>query len=105
MLYSVGGVARGHPAARPNMIHMEPDVTIPAGAVTTADLYRELIGMRVDVARALTKLDAAALVDSDHEQRLRALERFRFTLLGAAVAASAVFSALGAWIASGVQPH
>ena len=87
------------------MINMGDDVTIPAGAVTTADLYRELIGMRVDVARALTKLDAAAAIDSDHEQRLRALERFRFTLLGASVVASAVFSALGAWIVSGVVAH
>ena len=87
------------------MIHMEPEVTIPSGAVTTADLYRELIGMRVDVTRAITNLDAADRVDQDHEGRLRQLERFRFTLLGAAIAASAIFSGIGTWIASGLAHH
>ena len=98
MLYSVVDGERDRPLS---MIHMD-DVTIPAGAVTTADLYRELIGMRVDVARVITKLDMAEKVDQDHEGRIRQLERFRFTLLGAAVAASALFSGLGAWIASGL---
>ena len=87
------------------MIHMDGPEVIPAGAVTTADLYRELIGMRVDVTRVITKLDTAERIDQDHEARIRQLERFRFTLLGATVAASAVFSALGAWVASGVAPH
>ena len=104
MLCSVVDGERGQAAAHPNMIHMEPEV-IPSGAVTTADLYRELIGMRVDVTRVITKLDAAERTDQDHESRIRNLEQFRFKWLGAAVAASAVFSALGAWIASGVQPH
>ena len=102
MLSLVGGAARDQRHARPSMIHMEPDVTIPAGAVTTADLYRELIGMRVDVTRVITKLDTAEKVDQDHEARIRQLERFRFTLLGATIAASALFSGLGAWIAAGV---
>lgn len=34
----------------------------------------------------------------DYEARLRALERFRFTIVGAAVAISALFSGLGTWI-------
>jgi hypothetical protein len=28
---------------------------IPAGAVTTADLYRELVGMRQDITKALER--------------------------------------------------
>ena len=79
---------------------LEPDVTIPAGAVTTADLYRELIGMRVDVARVITKLDTAERIDQDHEARIRQLEQFRYKLLGATIAASALFSAAATWIAN-----
>lgn len=71
---------------------------ITPGAVTTADLYREMIGMRTDVVRALTLLDAASRTDQDHEGRIRALERFRFTLLGSAAGISAAVSALGTWI-------
>lgn len=71
---------------------------IPNGSVTTADLYREMIGMRTDVVKALVLLDAASKTDNDHEGRLRALERFRFTLLGASVGISAAVSALGTWI-------
>jgi hypothetical protein len=71
---------------------------IPAGAVTTADLYREMIGMRTDITRALTVLDAAHQIHQDHESRIRILERFRFTLLGAAIAVSAATSALGTWV-------
>jgi hypothetical protein len=86
---------------RPNMIIVS-DEMIPAGTVTTADLYRELIGMRVDVARALTLLAATDRINLDHESRLRQLERFRYVLLGATITVSAVVSALGAWIANGI---
>ena len=71
---------------------------MPAGAVTTADLYREMIGMRTDVVRSLTMLDIAAKRDNDHEARLRTVEAFRYRVLGAAVAVSVVTSALGTWI-------
>jgi hypothetical protein len=62
--------------------------------ITAADLYREVTGMRAEVGAALTKLavietrnglsDAA---HADQEMRLRALERFRYSLMGAAVLA------------------
>ena len=68
-------------------------------------VYRELVGMRADITRALTRIEVidSRSTDSDkfhadHENRLRTLERFRFSLLGAAVAVSAEVSAAGTWI-------
>jgi len=76
---------------------------IPPGAVTTADLYRELVGMRTDMVRAVTRLEIADGIDKDHESRIRALERFRYLLLGATIVVSAAVSAFGTWVASGVH--
>ena len=76
---------------------------IPPGAVTTADLYRELVGMRTDMVRAVTRLEIADGIDKDHESRIRALERFRYLLLGATIVVSAGVSAFGTWVASGVH--
>jgi len=76
---------------------------IPTGAVTTADLYREMIGMRTDVTKALTRIEIADKERTDHETRIRTLERFRFTLLGAACAVSAGTSILATWI--GLNVH
>lgn len=65
---------------------------IAPGAVTVADLYRELVGMRGDLARVLAHQEAIDLINrsadqihADHEGRLRILERFRYTLAGLAV--------------------
>lgn len=41
----------------------------------------------------------------DHEQRIRALERFRFTLMGAVIVVSAAFSSLGTYIGLGLSRH
>jgi hypothetical protein len=67
--------------------------------------YREVVDMRTDITKALTRIEVidSCKADSDklhtdHETRLRALEHFRFTLLGAAVAVSAVISVAGTWI-------
>lgn len=64
---------------------------LPAGTVTIADLYRELVGMRTDIGKALIKIEVldirntdADRLHADHEARLRALERFRYTLAGVA---------------------
>lgn len=82
---------------------------IPPGAVTVADLYRELSGLRNDIQQALTTLkviEATAPAQlADHESRIRALERFRFSLLGAAVTISATVSALGTWIGFIISRH
>jgi hypothetical protein len=76
---------------------------IPPGAVTTADLYRELVGIRTDMAKNLVRLEVGAAVDTDHETRIRQLERFRYLLLGATIVVSAAVSAFGTWVASGVH--
>jgi hypothetical protein len=62
------------------------------GGVTIGDLYRELVGMRSDLTRVLAHQEATDLINrsaeqihADHETRLRALERFRYTLAGLAV--------------------
>ena len=78
---------------------------IPAGAVTTADLYRELIGMRSDVVRAMTRLEMADRIHSDHELRLRSLEQFKWKLLGAVLAGSAGVSAVVTWVGLTVGQH
>jgi hypothetical protein len=78
---------------------------IPAGAVTVADLYRELTGMRADVVRALTRIEAIDTVNRtadeihrDHEARLRVLESFKWKLAGASVVIGAVAGSGAAWL-------
>jgi len=85
---------------------------LPPGAVTLADLYRELVGMRSEIGRALTRIEVidsrseeADRLHSDHETRLRTLERFRFSLMGAAVAVSALVSAIATWIEVSIVRH
>jgi hypothetical protein len=73
---------------------------IPPGAVTTADLYRELVTIRTDVVRAMTRLENADEIHRDHEGRLRSLEQFKWKLLGAVLAGSAAVSALVSYGAS-----
>lgn len=71
------------------------------GAVTIADLYRELVGMRSDLTRVLAHQEATDLINhsadqihADHETRIRMLERFRYTLAGVAV----VGGGLAGWV-------
>ena len=86
---------------------------IPGSSVTISDLYHELVGMRADLAAALTRMErsearstATEHVQSDHETRIRtletaipsslevrimALEKFRWQVVGALV----VIQALG----------
>jgi hypothetical protein len=81
-----------------------PPQQFPSGMITAADLYREVTGMRTEVARAFERLSVVEVRNTasdqlhlDHETRLRALERFRYALMGAAGligAASGVVSAL-----------
>lgn len=82
------------------------------GQVTNADLYRELVGMRTDVGRALTRLEVidarnktADTIHADYETRLRALEAFRWKLVGLALAVSLLSSALGIWISYLAEHH
>ena len=73
-----------------------------AGSVTIGDLYRELVGMRSDLSRVLAHQEATDLINrgaeqihADHEARLRALERFRFTLGGLAIVGGAAAGYVG----------
>lgn len=80
---------------------------ITPGSVTTADLYRELVGLRTDITRTLERL---AVIDhrsqnsdsihSDHEQRLRAVEAFRWKMAGAAIALGGTAGAVASWVFS-----
>ena len=56
-------------------------------------------------ARVDLRLDSGQTKMADQEGRLRALERFRYTLMGAAVAASAISSAIGALIVWALSRH
>jgi hypothetical protein len=65
------------------------------GIVTVADIYREVIGMRQDVGKALVRIEVidarnhdADKIHADHETRIRALESFRWKLSGIAIALS-----------------
>jgi hypothetical protein len=80
---------------------------LPAGQVTIADLYRELTGMRTDVAKALERLavhDSQAVTAAtgltDHETRIRRLEQFKYLLLGGAALAGTAGGWLAEYIAS-----
>jgi hypothetical protein len=72
------------------------------GAITTADLYRELSAMTVKLAVIEATTARAEQVYADHETRLRLLERFRWTVFGAA---SAIGSASGVIAALIVRGH
>ncbi len=80
--------------------------------ITLGDLYREVVAMRSEVTGALLKLAViesrnaeADRIHLDQEGRLRALERFRFTVAGYSVLGGLVTGVLGAllerWIAGG----
>lgn len=80
--------------------------------ITAADLYREVTGMRAEVAAALTKLAVIetrnGLSDqahADQEARLRALERFRYSLMGAAILAGTLAGSISAVISAMVTAH
>lgn len=75
---------------------------LPAGQITIGDLYREISGMRTDVAKALERIavhdansTSAAADIADHEARIRRLEQFRYLLLGG----GALGGAIGGWVA------
>lgn len=75
------------------------------GQVTIADLYRELVGMRQDVGKALVRIEVidsrntdADKLHADHEARLRALEAFRWKLAGIMLVIAALAGILAGWI-------
>lgn len=78
---------------------------LPAGQVTVADLYRELTGMRRDLAEVITGNRLAedrhttnVEQHRDYERRLRFLERGWWKALGAAAALSIAVSLITALV-------
>lgn len=76
-----------------------------SGIITAADLYREVTGVRTDLAAFAGRLavvevrnSAADGLHADHETRLRVLERFRFTLMGGAALAGSLAGWLSSWL-------
>jgi hypothetical protein len=85
---------------------------LPANQVTMGDLYREIVGLRADLTRSLSKLEViesrngeADRLHADHEARLRSLEhalptgldgrmmsleKFRWQVVGALIAINAL---------------
>jgi hypothetical protein len=100
----------------------EPAPPLPAGQVTIADLYRELGGLRRDMAAELGGLrqDLAAAAThlavadatgqqaadrlNDHEVRLRLAEQLSAKLLGMA-AATGAGSGFLTWLVSAIVHH
>lgn len=64
------------------------------GLVTTADLYRKL----ETIAENVIRLEERAKSLPDLESRLRVLERFRFTLMGVALAGGSLAGYLSSYL-------
>ena len=80
------------------------------GIVTNADLYRELLGIRGDVGKALTRIEVidnqnviADRLHTDFENRLRALEAFKWKLTGIALSVAAVAGIVSGAVAANVH--
>jgi hypothetical protein len=69
---------------------------LPSGGITTADLYRKL----GDISDTVIRMEERVKVLPDFEQRLRVVERFRYTLMGAAVAAGTTSGILSTLVAN-----
>lgn len=73
------------------------EATVPPGAVTTADLYRKL----ESISDSVIRMEERTKVLPDFESRLRTLERFRYTLMGAALLGGSGSGVLAALITRG----
>lgn len=69
-------------------------MTAPPPDATIAQVLIKLGEMSAQLAAMTEQLKTIP----DHEARLRALERFRFTLAGAVIAVSGVSAAAATWI-------
>ena len=66
---------------------------VPVATISIVDVFAKQVEMSQQLAVITVQLQDLP----DHEARLRALERFRFTTLGACIAVSALVSGLGTW--------
>ena len=72
-------------------------MTVPPGAITAADVYRKLETM----SESMVRVEERISVLPDFESRLRLLERFRYTLMGAALLAGSASGVIAALITRG----
>ena len=72
---------------------------LPPGQITAGDVYRKLDTMSASVIRIEERIQ----VLPDYESRLRVLERFRYTLLGAATLAGTAAGIVSGWLSAGVH--
>ena len=79
---------------------LPPLVPSPSGDMT-GQILIELGKISSSIAVMTEQLKAVP----DHESRLRALERFRFSLMGAVVVISAAFSGIGVWVGTIITHH
>jgi hypothetical protein len=71
------------------------------GAPAMLDIYSR----QMEINAALAVIHEQLKAIPDHEQRIRCLEASRAKLIGAAMAASAIVSAIGTWIGLAVTHH
>jgi hypothetical protein len=71
----------------------------------TAQVLVKLGEMGAQLAVIGEQLKTAAGTNLDHEGRIRALERFRFSLMGAAIVVSLASSAAGSLITWLIEHH
>jgi len=70
---------------------------LPPGVVTTADLYRKL----GDISETVIRMEERVKVLPDFEERLRVVERFRYTLMGASLFAGTASGIVAALLTRG----
>jgi len=70
---------------------------LPPGVVTTADLYRKL----GDISETVIRMEERVKVLPDFEERLRVVERFRYTLMGASLFAGTALGIVAALLTRG----
>lgn len=79
---------------------MSPDPDNVSVTITLRDIWMQMQGMQTTLTELKTEMRPAMEASSDHEARLRLLERFRYTLLGATVMFSGLSGYMGYLIAA-----
>lgn len=65
------------------------DRRITGVTITNREIYDQVLATKDLTAKLVDKVDSIEKRDGDHENRIRALERWRWTVVGIAAAVSA----------------
>lgn len=87
---------------------MTTPATLPGGQVTLADLFRVMSQIQADLGKITTRLEVNDALSkttgqhvdtmlTDHENRIRSFEAFRFRAAGAATLLGTAAGILGSW--------